>query len=55
MGVPFEKLLHQSIEGLAGNRSDRPEVLCKKGVHRNFENSQEKTCTRVSFLIRLQA
>ena len=36
MDVTSEKLLHQSIEGHAGNRSSRPEVFCEKGVHRNF-------------------
>ena len=33
-------------------RSSRPEVFCKKGFLRN---SQENTCDRVSFLIKLQA
>ena len=32
-----------------------PDVFCKKGVLRNFVNSQENTCARVSFLIKLQA
>ena len=27
----------------------------KKGVLRNFQNSQENACARVSFLIKLQA
>ena len=35
-------------------RSSRPEVFCKKGVLRNFANSQENTCARASFLIKLQ-
>ena len=37
-------------------RSSRPEVLCKKGVLRleTSPNSQENTCARVSFLIKLQ-
>ena len=30
------------------------EVFCKKGFLKNFENSQENTCTRVSFLIKLK-
>ena len=30
-------------------RSTRPDVFCKKGVLRNFENSQENTCVRASF------
>ena len=36
-------------------RSSRPEVFYEKGVPRNSQNSQENTCTRVSFLIKLQA
>ena len=37
-------------------KSRRPVVFCKKGVLRNFlKNSQENTCARVSFLIKLQA
>ena len=35
--------------------SSRPEVFCKKGLLRNFANSQENTCARDSFLIKLQA
>ena len=31
------------------NRSSRPEMFCKKGVLRNFTNSQENTCARDSF------
>ena len=34
-------------------RSSLPEVLCKKGVLRNFTNSQESTCARDSFLLKL--
>ena len=34
-------------------RSTHPEVFCKKGVLRNFLNSQGNTCARVSFLIKL--
>ena len=30
-----------------------PEVFCEKGILRNFTNSQENTCARASFLIRL--
>ena len=41
-------------EGLQLYRSSRPEVFCGKGALRNFENSQENSCTRVSFLIKLQ-
>ena len=33
----------------------RSEVFCKKGVLKNFTNSQENTCARVSYLIKLQA
>ena len=36
-------------------RNSRPEVFCEKGVLRNSQNSQENTCARVSFLIKLQA
>ena len=36
-------------------RSNRPEVFGKKGVLKISQNSQENTCTRVSFLIKLQA
>ena len=31
------------------------EVFCKKGILRISEHSQENTCARVSFLIKLQA
>ena len=34
-------------------RSNRPEVFSKKGVLKNFAKSQESTCARVSFLIKL--
>ena len=37
------------------NRSSRQEVFCKKGVLRNFQNSQDNTCARDTFLIKLQA
>ena len=33
-------------------RSSRQEVFCEKGVLKNFTNSQENTCARVSFLIK---
>ena len=36
-------------------RSSRPEVFCRKGVLKSFTNSQESTCARVSFLIKLRA
>ena len=36
-------------------RSSRPEVFCRKCVLRSFTNSQESTCARVSFLIKLRA
>ena len=36
-------------------RSSHPEVFCEKGVLKIWENSQEDTCARVSFLIKLQA
>ena len=37
------------------HRSSRPKVFCKMGVLRNFTNSQENICVRVSFLVKLQA
>ena len=36
-------------------RNSRPEVFCKKGVLKISQNSQESTCARVSFFIKLQA
>ena len=36
-------------------RSYRPEVFCKKGVPKNIVDSQENTCVRTSFLMKLQA
>ena len=36
-------------------RSSRPEVFCKKSALRNFPNSEENSCIRASFLIKLQA
>ena len=35
-------------------RSSRPEVFCKKVFLEILKNSQEDTCGRVSFLIKLQ-
>ena len=35
-------------------RSSRPEVFCKKKFLEILQNSQENTCPRVSFLIKLQ-
>ena len=38
------------------SRSSRPDVLCKKKVFLEIsQNSQESTCARDSFLIKLQA
>ena len=34
-------------------RSSRLEIFCKKGVLEILQNSQENTCVRVSFLIKL--
>ena len=45
----FHKKLHYRF------RSSRPEVFCKKGVLEISQNSQESTCARDSFLIKLQA
>ena len=39
---------------LESYRSSSPEVFYKKCVLKYFENSQENTCARVSFLIMLQ-
>ena len=36
-------------------RSSRPEVFFQKGVSETSQNSQENTCVRVSFLMKLQA
>ena len=36
-------------------RNSRPEVFCKKVFLEILQNSQESTCARVSFLIKLQA
>ena len=36
-------------------RGSRPELFCKKSVLKNFVNSKENTCARVSFLMKLQA
>ena len=36
-------------------RSSRPQVFCKKVFLEISQNSQENTCARVSFLIKLQA
>ena len=35
--------------------SSLPEVFYKKGILKNFANSQENTCARVSFLVKFQA
>ena len=37
------------------SQNSRPEMFCKKGVLRNFKNSLESTCARVSISIKLQA
>ena len=37
------------------DRSSSPEVFCKKVFLEISQNSQEKTCATVSFLIKLQA
>ena len=36
-------------------RSSRPEVFCKKVLLKISQNSQESTCARVFFIIKLQA
>ena len=40
---------------IADDRSSRPEVFCKKVLLKISQNSQENTCAKVSFLIKLQA
>ena len=55
---PFQDALFLEVEGTNQwkvIRSRSPEVFRKKGALRNFANSQENTCARVSFLIQLQA
>ena len=49
--------LYMSLRSLnrPNTRSSRPEVFCKKVLLEISQNSQEKACTRVSFLIKLQA
>ena len=48
--VLFFQTLWRKLEK---DRSSRPEVFCEKVVLKNFENSQESTCARVSFLIKI--
>ena len=48
-------LTNSFITGEFMNRSSCLEVFCRKGVLRNFANSQKNTCARVFFLIKLQA
>ena len=50
--VIYDQLSNASFSNKIEQSSD---VFCKKGVLRNFVNSQENTCARVSFLIKLQA
>ena len=47
--TPFTKNISERL------RSSRPEVFCKNFVPKNFTNSQENTCARVYFLIKLQS
>ena len=46
----FHRIPPVAASKKAKNRSSRLEVFCKKGVLRNFVNSLENTCARVSFL-----
>ena len=46
---------HVKALGLKILRSSRLDAFCKKGVLRNSQNSQENTCARVSFSVKLQA
>ena len=54
LGTDYEKNEFAGV-GVLKIRSSRPEVFCKKVVLRNFANSEENTCARVSLLIKLQA
>ena len=49
------ELLEEQAVLCGNNRSSRPVVFCKKGVLRNFVKFTGNTCTRNSFLIKLQA
>ena len=44
-----EKMFTEVLSLSKRDRTSRPEVFCKKGVVRNFSNSQENTCARVFF------
>ena len=43
------------INDIGSYRNSRPEVFCKKVFLKISQNLQEKTCARVSFLLKLQA
>ena len=47
--LTFRRTLCHNTEAATGD------VLCKKVFLKNLQNSQENTCARVSFLIKLQA
>ena len=51
----FPCFLGQRRVSFLSCRSSRPEVFCKKVFLEISQNSQENTCARVSFLIKLQA
>ena len=53
----WKRTVHWGIEyfKISLERSNRPNVFCKKGVLRNFVKLKENTCARVSFLIKLQS
>ena len=46
--LPSDRVLNKPLR-FANNESSLPEVLCKTDTLKNFRNSQENTCTRVSF------
>ena len=48
------KIHIESFIKSSARRSSRPEVFCIKGVLETSQNSQENTCAKVSFLIKLQ-
>ena len=49
------KLFTKNMSVFSKVSSSLQEVFCKKGVPKTLQNSQENTCARVSFLIKLQA
>ena len=48
------KVIIQVWKSQSAFKSSRPEVFCKKVFLEIWQNSQESTCARVSFLIKLR-